>query len=199
MKVEIYGIDFELETEGYTVDELIEIINNKGYVVLDIIADGRDISNISDSEIEALMPIKVLEINAKKVEEVLLETLAGMKEFIPDFIGNLDQISVDLTIGKEEEGYNKLALAMDTLDWLNQFLSYLNSPEIVIKDNLKERKALLQQWYETIHALDEALDNQDKVLISDIIEYELKPVLENYLKYVRDLDSIFTGKEGQYS
>ena len=67
MKVEIYGIDFELETEGYTVDELIEIINNKGYVVLDIIADGRDISNMSDSEIEALMPIKVLEINAKRL------------------------------------------------------------------------------------------------------------------------------------
>lgn len=187
MKVKVYGIDFELGSDERKVGDLIDLINDRGYIVTDIIADGERISNFSEVEIENINPIKYLELNTKKIGELIFDTLSEAKKFIPNFILSLDQISNNLTFGNEGDAYKDIAQALETLEWLNQLLIDLDNLDIVKNINKKEREDLINKWYEVFISLVEAFKNNDTVLMNDIIEYELKPVMEIYLKYVSSL------------
>lgn len=106
------------------------------------------------------------------------ETLKSAKEYLPKLIGGVDSI-VEFSQNEEYEKASKVILeASEGFQWIIDLIG-------LTKDTFKEEvdeKELVEKFSEVV----EALENEDHILVSDLFEYEVKPILEGYLQAINN-------------
>ncbi|MTI59271.1 MAG: hypothetical protein FH762_04635 [Firmicutes bacterium] len=185
MEVTVHGIDIELAGKESSIGEIFDEIQSQGSVVYRVIADGEDISNFSEEEFKELGKIGHLEIIAKDVKELTLETIKEAEEFIPKLIDRIEKFIARINDGTETARFIMIQQLLDTLDWLNTLLENIGSAVGERGTNDLNQKSFFAKWKDTIASLAEGIERKDLVLISDILEYELIPVLEDYREYIQ--------------
>lgn len=180
MKVTIHGAAMDIDISGETMGELFDKIETQGYIVYQVFADGKDISNISESDFEKLGVIEHLEIVVKELKELTLETLKEVDEFIPEYIERIEKFLAKIHEGSETARFIMLQQLVDTLQWFTSLLENIDFQE----ENVEKNKFFMK-WSETIEGLLAAVESKDLVLTADVLEYELIPVLKEYQEYIR--------------
>ncbi|QTL96937.1 hypothetical protein GM661_02570 [Iocasia frigidifontis] len=187
MEVIVHGIDIELPGEKVSigVGEIFDKIQAQGSVVYQVIADGQDITNYTEEEFEDLGVIEHLEIVARGVKELTLETIKEAENFVPEFIERIEKFIVRINDGTETARFIMIEQLLETLDWLNTLLENIRSIVDEKETVDLEQNEFFTKWKGTMVSLSEGIEKKDLVLISDVLEYELIPVLEEYQQYVR--------------
>lgn len=105
-----------------------------------------------------------------------MEALKSAKEYLPKLIGGVDTI-VELSQNGEYSKASQIVLdASDGFQWIIDLIA-------LTKDELKkevDESELVEKFSEIV----EALENEDYILVSDLFEYEVKPILEGYLNVI---------------
>ncbi|MDI3547002.1 MAG: hypothetical protein PWR10_654 [Halanaerobiales bacterium] len=183
MRVTIYGADIELEKANYeNIGDVIDAIEVAGFVVTEVIADGENITGFTEEELEKIKPIEELKIISKNVKDLTRDTLVEAENYILQFISGVEEIINKFNQGREAESFKLLSQGLEGLEWLNTLLGSLISMGEV--DSTKE---FINNWQGTMEELLDAMERQDIVLLNDILEYELVPVLEDYLELVKEV------------
>lgn len=185
MDVTVCGIDIELLGKESSIGEIFDEIQSHGSVVYQVIADGKDITNFSEEEFRGLGEIGQLKIVAKDVKELTLETINEAENFIPRFIERIEKFIARINDGTETARFIMIQQLLDTLDWLNTLLENIKSAADENGTIDLNEKKFFAKWKDTIASLSEGIERKDLVLISDILEYELIPVLEDCQEYIR--------------
>ncbi|AJD92139.1 hypothetical protein JMA_28220 [Jeotgalibacillus malaysiensis] len=109
------------------------------------------------------------------VENLVGETKQSINELLPSLHYNSELVNSYLRQGNEYKAMNLLPELIDALSWL------LSAVEGIEKNgyNIVIDKALLTSILK--EAL-EGLENDDNVLLADVLEYELNPMLEKWIK-----------------
>lgn len=185
MDVTVCGIDIELLGKESSIGEIFDEIQSHGSVVYQVIADGQNITNYTEEEFEDLGMIEHLEIVAKDVKELTLETIKEVESFVPQFIERIEKFIAKISDGTETVKFIMIEQLLETLDWLNSLLGNIRS--VVDEKGTVDlmQNEFFTKWKGTMVSLSEGIEKKDLVLISDVLEYELIPVLEEYRKYVR--------------
>ena len=190
MNIIIKGMEIEQGQEDCSLGKLIEKIEAQNGVILEIVADGRKITNYTAEEIERLKPIEQLTIIARELNTLSLETIIETEEFIPNFIAGIEGIIDKFTQGNYSEGFRRLGIAIESLQWLNTLLYTLEGRFKVLEEIGEINFTAFQDnWFKSIRELTSAFESQDLVLTSDILEYELTPSLNDYLTLIKELKS----------
>lgn len=99
--------------------------------------------------------------------------LLEKKEFIVDIIKDIDVVTDLFYQDKENQGYHELTLLLTKL---NSFIEFLISEKDTIEKTRQDK--LLRVMMQAMNAMEE----KDIVLLSDVLQYELKEQLEDMIK-----------------
>lgn len=112
-------------------------------------------------------------------EKLQHETLDSVREYLNKLIDGIDACSNNLQINKNDEGIKLLGEIIDGLDWL---LNALRLTKAAQKNSVDTTEI-----EEQIRILLEAMENGDIILVSDLLQYEIKPILEKWRIVLADI------------
>ena len=158
------------------MEEVIDKIykpEHQGFI--ESIASKKELTDSDCANLKFFMESILFVVSERKREIINPEIeIEKEKKFFDAFLPEIEIISVLLQTGKESEAFEKIIKFVDFAKKLARLLSYYNmglgkiEPEEISKYN-----NLLGDFRD-------ALGRGDSVLIGDILEYELSPVIEQF-------------------
>lgn len=116
------------------------------------------------------------------MKKELLELLESLENYVPKLINASSDMAENIQSGKEGEAFIILQDYIDGMMWFTEAVGAIKSV-----NNLYLEKINLQEWNLKLADMQQALENQDYVLLADILEYEIKKILQDYLIYITEL------------
>ena len=109
----------------------------------------------------------------KEQEALMKETVEEINAYLPKMIQGIELFVEHVMQSKEIEAQKLLTNIFEGLEWIVQavHLTREMQPENVQEQELVEKFPLLIDAYE----------NKDFLLMSDVLDYEIKPVLEKWI------------------
>lgn len=131
------------------------------------------------------------------MENLIQETLGSTYDYIKNAIEELNVLADEFYQMPDEKTWIKLISLFEGIQWIIKTLAQIDSVknlEKIINDYKiwNEYVQSVTELNQVIPEMEKAMINQDKVLIGDILLYEVKPVFEKMLNNLRFLIS---GKE----
>lgn len=188
MEIIVRGIELNSDQKYSTLGDIIDAIETNNGVIIDLIADGQKITNFTTEEIEKIKPINQLEVIAKESNTLGKDTLSNIAEFIPRVMDGIEEVIDKFAQGNDSDGFKMLGQALESLQWLNTVVFNLEGKFKGLKEiDETEFVVFKTNWIESIKELYSAFEGHDLVLTSDILEYELIPTLNKFLKLIEKL------------
>ena len=185
MQTIIRGADINFEKYDFeNLGQIFDLIQINNYVILKIIADGIDITNYANSEIENIKPIEEVEVIVQDKEKLTKESIEEAKRYLPKLISGVDSIIDKFVNDKEMVGFKMLSDAIQGFQWINIFINNLVSENLLSQNDEKSFK----EWQEIFPEFLNALEKQDIVLVNDLLEYEIKPLLKKFDDIVTNIN-----------
>lgn len=110
------------------------------------------------------------------MKEKLSELLDSLVEYLPKLDRGLDSIVTDIQIGNNEGALSTLKQFTEGLSWVYEALLAVRNTKVITLEVFDLDKNL-----RVLDELNNALEHRDFVLISDILQYEIKEELRQYL------------------
>lgn len=111
--------------------------------------------------------------------ELIFETKKSCEEYLPKLIYACDMISQKIQ-SNDVEWFNTYQLFLDGLSW---FISAIQGIRKVSENELKEIN--IEEFVILLKEVEKALFNKDYVMLADLLEYELKEKLDEYLEIIK--------------
>lgn len=111
------------------------------------------------------------------MEQLVRETMESCLDYIPKLIKAVSETAEKIQSGNEAAGIRLMPPVFDGLQWVMEAIQGMQRNGFLREINLE---GLLKQFKE----LENALEIRDYVLIADLFEYEIGPVLEDWLKTI---------------
>lgn len=116
------------------------------------------------------------------MEEKLVDLLNSLVSYLPKLDRGLDRMLDNFQQGEKEEGLELLSQFTEGLLWVHEALNAIENTQEVNPGVFK-----LDNSSVLYNELNKALENEDFVLISDILRYEIKEELQVYYGTCVDL------------
>jgi len=178
-------------TEIHTLQELVKtieenIISQAGHVLTQIEVNQICLSDEQEAEY-AQFPVNQIEqlsINSCPPYELVLSGLEDSLQIVPQIIETLSSCVTKLSEDVISEAMDEFIVATDGIQW---FTTIINGSISVYGSNINEKGDFIRssiQLSEILNEILEAHSNSDITAFSDLIEYELEPMLEKMLKQI---------------
>ncbi len=164
------------------IKELEKELHKQKQIISSVEIDGIKISEWHSKEIgESLLSEKnLIKIQTTTMNEFFLSSLEHSREYLDVIKTNTGNIVKWLRSGAEEFGQFILAKMLDDINEWIKTVSSLN--KMAVSEGISLFKEDPSKYYSLIlknmEEIKNAQDNQDMVLLGDILEYEVVPLLE---------------------
>lgn len=188
------SLNFTLETEKTLADLLGSFQKSFEENKAALIGLSIDNMQLSPNDLEAFM-----EKNLDEIESLALETvlLSDIKEVLKSFIEQLESLSLQFEdIGflyqsnKNMEVSQIITHFAEFFNTFSQTISLLSLfPLFFNKAKIEDQNILeyLNNFSKILIEFEEALKNGDRVLVGDLAEYELSPVLKSFASFCKSI------------
>lgn len=105
----------------------------------------------------------------KESEEI--ETLKTANEYMNNLKNGINSIVEKFQSGNESEALDILPLVIDGMQWMSQV--------ILLTRDVQKKNLNFVEFNEKLEEIVEAIQNEDYILVGDLFEYEILPLLEN--------------------
>lgn len=112
-------------------------------------------------------------------KEILVEeTIEEVNLYLPKMINGIDSFILYFENGKEKEQESNTLLSniFEGLEWITQAVYLINK--------IKPGPMQEQELVEKLSMLIDAYENEDYLLLCDILDYEIKPVLKKWANQI---------------
>lgn len=106
-----------------------------------------------------------------------LEVLKTADSYLDNLIKGIEDISELIQAGKEFEAINKIPQIIDGIDYILK--------AIILTKDIHKESIDLGSLNEQLEQIIEAFENEDYILIGDLFNYELLPIMENIHEGIR--------------
>lgn len=187
----LYGNEyFEIENKETSINTIFErvskLIEEKDIVFSHLIVD--DVEIYADHEkyiMEHLNEIKRIEIITRNIKVMIWETMESIHEYLQRAIPALTKLVDDSYENFSSESWEGLNQLAEGMQWIMQFASFVKSASQQ-PANWGEIESRLVDCENALPLLLEAIEMQDKILILDILSYELTPAYEALEKQIAE-------------
>ena len=204
MKIKIDGNDVDLSVHGNKQDSLYDFISNgivnfipKGRVIKDIYLNGTKFDEllINDEKAKALGLGEdgELSIITMGSNELILESISAINNYFNDLSKNLSKVSDLLRVGNDKDGFNDFAADLKGISAFVQIMDKL-APFLSIDYSIytyKEKtiKAYFDDLEAVLSKILEMQKDRDYIMLADIIEFEMEPLLKVWQEVLESLKS----------
>ena len=175
-KEEIFNSLKKYEKIKPDMEEVLDKVYNSGNQgFIETVTSKKELTDIDYGTLKFFAENILFIIEERKREIINPETeIAKEKKYFETLLPEIEIISVLLQTGKESEALEKIIKFVDFAKKLARLLSYYNMG--LGKIELDE----ITKYNKLLNDLGDALARADSVLIGDILEYELSPVVEHF-------------------
>jgi len=167
------------ETLGDLISSLLILCNQANKVVLEVTVDGNvlPLEERDKFEQQSLQGVKRVDLKLENKLPIAIFALEEAKRLLPEFRGNLSDVSELLMAGQKHKAMslfgNSLVLWRKVINFLRTVgVSYhINFNDIEFDGKKLEEKNL--ELLKTLQEIKAAIEREDIVSLSDLIEYEL--------------------------
>lgn len=188
------------ETLSTIVENIDDELRERGYRVGTITLDGHELDQnwakqVGDKEAEGF---DHLEVETVAPRELSLETLTELREHFDKLLDPLNDITSQLQQGQIKTGFETMQTIMNHLQTFIQTINHI----VVISDldltqismNEKNLQEYVEETADLIIELEPAIKEEDLVTVSDTCEYELRPLIEDWVDICSKLQNIIKDK-----
>ena len=183
MQIKILDKVFVCDNEVTAIENVFNTINQ---LIADcdqklscIAVDGVEVfEDYGQYIMDNLAQIKTIHVKVKTLKELLLDAFISIEEYLSRVIPEIEIMANEFNHEVGEGTWNKFTQLLDGLQFILNTLSVIQvHPELCSNaDKFAETKRTIENQ---IAFLQEALENQDRVSIGDILLYEIMPCLVN--------------------
>jgi len=185
-----------------------------GHVIKHIILDGEDLDEEAEQQNlgKPVQDIDLLEFHSARPVDIALEGLSAATQLLPSLAEDLATVATDLRSGKVQDGLLKFSVCADIINWYTSLISPLDiifsqidpsfrlrvdlgdedeqSPEAdlgrVVKDESVEMRtfASVENLRQKLMDVERAQRNADTLLLADLVEYEVLPIVNIWVEEV---------------
>ncbi len=204
MKIKIDGNDVDLSVHGNKQDSLYDFISNgivnfipKGRVIKDIYLNGTKFDEllINDEKAKALGLGEdgELSIITMGSNELILESISAINNYFNDLSKNLSKVSDLLRVGNDKDGFNDFAADLKGVTAFVQIMDklapFLNIDYSIYTYKEKTIKAYFDDLEAVLSKILEMQKDRDYIMLADIIEFEMEPLLKVWQEVLESLKS----------
>ena len=135
--------------------------------------------------------LRTLVVNSIDSPDLLVDSLNEIKRSVSEQIQNLDDIVIAFQTGRDVEGSEKLNIFIDfTYRYIRASLQITPvfgidlSMVAVDGVSLEERN---RQLHDLLHEIVKVMENNDIISLTDILEYEIRPAIEDLDRYIEQI------------
>lgn len=183
-------LQYENTKQGVT-SLLNEIESNqaeKGLIFNHVTIDGIDIyDNIEEHLFANFNNISTVTVHLISKEMLKKDIIHSIYEYVKRSIPEIEKLSNDMYKGTSPEVWGRFGQLVEGVQWLSQSGSFFSD----VVDLLKENELLVEHtlfiFEREMEELEEALEQQDNVLLGDIMRYEIIPRFEEIAEHLSDI------------
>ncbi|WP_282198693.1 hypothetical protein [Collibacillus ludicampi] len=184
MRVTIDGVEYK-ELSGTFSDELWEkiraTVDSQKKLIQQVRVNGE---LLDESTSIPYQQVELIEVDTICPLALLKETYQSAIEYLPKLIDAIFQIAEYFRSGSDGEAIKLFLQAENGLHWNAQLIqnsSVLLSSQPKALEFHQRNQALLKEVLE-------AWENEDFVTVADLMEYELAPLLSEWLNFIKEYE-----------
>ncbi|WLR50592.1 hypothetical protein LC040_15195 [Bacillus tianshenii] len=188
MKLTLFEKTFDYENALSSIEEMFKDINEEieksDYLFSHLEIDGVEVYTDHDIYIsEYIEHIQKVNVKVLKPESMLDDMMLQLESYLEGALPEVQLLVDDFYQGPSEKSWGNFELLLEGLQWVNQFIGTVDQ---IIEDMNEKKQYLVHQasLVEEFRNLEEAIEAGDTILIADIIQYEIVPVMESVKKEI---------------
>lgn len=192
MQVKILEQTIECTNEVSAVENMFQQVNQliagSDLHLSHIKVDGIDVfEEHYQYVLNRLEEVKEITVVLKSLKELMSEVLLSAEVYLARLIPGIKQLSDKYYEGATQDSWVKFEQLLEGLQWILQMLDNVVNVENNLRyQNAEQYEELVEQLKEHVTNLQDAVDNEDMILLADILGYELLPSLEAIDQQIKD-------------
>jgi len=192
MNIHIQDKIIEFENDPKTIDRIFNSINEylekEGLQFSHLVIDGEDIYDNFDSYIiDNIENIIKIEVIAMPLEEMVNESIESAEQYAKNAIPLINKMAEEFYQKPNENTWAQLTDLFEGIQWIIQSLTQINSIESsndIVSDYgiWDEYVQEISKLNNIIPEIENAILEQDNILIGDMLLYEINPVFETMVE-----------------
>lgn len=183
MQLNIINNNFEFINELSSIDLIFNIISERlegtEFYFSHLIIDGVELYTDFDSYIaEYIEHIQEIKVEVLTIKQFLNEVLVSAEEYILRALPEVEILVNEFYQNPVSQSWEKIQQLLEGLQWLNQIIMTIDQGEQKPK-NWNQYLEYSAKLGVELKNLEEGMLNQDNILIADIIQYEILPLMSN--------------------
>jgi len=188
MEIFVDGIPQEIsldggETVGDVVGSVSKTLDTKKRIVK-VVLNGENITGVSQKHLDPALQSMRIEIVTGFAKELATESLESISEFHASLLKEFKRSAEEFRMGSFEASSNILANCIDGLQILMKTTMSVTSLLQIAPENISAGEMNLAETVvkiaEVLEEMIQAQTNHDGILIADLIEYEITPLVEDW-------------------
>ncbi|SEU14208.1 hypothetical protein [Paenibacillus sp. NFR01] len=169
------------------IEVIQEKLDQKQMVLSHIVADGLEIYSEIDSYLSThLSDIEEVIVVGLSLQEALSQNMISAVQYVERATPEVEVLINQIIQGSSAQGWETFAELAEGLEWMLQFLSLMENNQSAAADS-SVFTPLRTELEAVLGSLQEAMNNEDIVLIADVLKYELIPYFSSFQKQINPL------------
>ncbi|MFV8826462.1 hypothetical protein [Alkalihalobacterium sp. APHAB7] len=182
MKLKLLDEVLEFNNEETSINEMFQQINNRvnerGVHLSHLVVNGVEVyEDHGEYILERLSTIETVEAIVHTTKQLLSSILLSAETYLKRAVPEVNNLVDEFYSTPTEESWQKLVQLLEGLQWITQMINNIDQLDHKIL-NWNEYLTSMATLETELIPLMEAIENKDTVLIADIIQYEVLPILE---------------------
>jgi hypothetical protein len=170
---QVYEFDNATESIPLIISKTQQITESTKMVLSHMIIDDQEIYEDFDGYLhDNILEMKKLEIILINFEHMFSEMVHSASDYLERALPAINILANDFYQTPTEDTWARFAQLLDGLSWLTECMELFNE--------YSQEKVQLGEYKEKLSELEDAVKNNDLVLVGDLLTYEVLPILENF-------------------
>lgn len=198
MKIKILDELLECNNEVSAVENMIQHVNQliaeSNLSLSHLVIDGVEVyENHYQYVLDHLHTIQVIDVIVKTINDLILDALLSTESYLVRSLPEIKLLVDEFYQGPGRSSWVKFEQLLEGLQWTLNMLATIGENK-EWHHNKEQYRSITGQLSNQIGLLQEAFENKDMTLLSDLLGYEIVPSLEGLeIKIKETLDHIRNG------
>jgi len=195
MIVYINGEQMNLEGSfsniGHIIDRLVHIVNANKHTIVKIYVDEHAIDYEDKTFLAQPYTSQNIYIITEETDKVFVRSIQESVAFIEHtLLPEIQALSRQCRSGIDKEAHKRLSALIDSFYWLLDLLDFVMKQGFINDFGIKSSEFQVHDLKSFITDITQAASRQDNVLIADLLQYEIHPLMTTWFELLTHLKEL---------